>query len=147
MKIFIFLLFTTICQFAFSQDDSKRGSIKIKKQNEKLLIKKQNEKPFFTFCGKSGNFYMTFDEFKNCKKELIPINNNLIISAFTLSCSADGKFWDFTSTGNAFSKEQNDALGKLISNPTFGNRILIENIQICIGDNKYKAEGMNIKIK
>src|SRR5205809_1078644 len=93
-------------------------------------------KPMFTLCGKSGDCTMTWDEFKKCQKELMPIDKNLKIVSFTVSVltiplsGKDTVYVDYGNTGNALSKETKDALEKLISEKRVArNKILIEEVK------------------
>lgn len=113
------------------------------------FAQKQNEKSLYTLCGKAGgsDCTMTLDEFKKCKKELTPIDKKMTIISFTVAMQVDSLFIDFENTGGVFTKQTNDGIEKATSNKTFGNKILIENVQILEGDKTRKVSGMNIKIK
>jgi hypothetical protein len=48
------------------------------------FVQKQEGKALYTFCGKSGECTMTFDDWKNCSKELIPISKSFKINSFKI---------------------------------------------------------------
>ncbi len=121
------------------------------------VAQKQNEKSYYTFCGKpSGDYTMSLDEFKKCKKELTPTDKNLKVISFEVSVRVIGKdekgkkdtlYVDFANTDNVFSKQTNDAMEKFPSEKKIVDRVLIENVYILEGDKKKKVPGMVIKIK
>ena len=43
------------------------------------------EKPAFSFCEKTGDVTMTWDEFIACKKQLVTLDKNASISSFILT--------------------------------------------------------------
>ncbi|OFY87370.1 MAG: hypothetical protein A3F72_03990 [Bacteroidetes bacterium RIFCSPLOWO2_12_FULL_35_15] len=119
-----------------------------------IFAQKQNDKPVYTFCGKSGDSYITFDELKNCKKELTPIDKNLKIISFDISVPVvplkekEYLFIYKSTVGNIFSETTTDLLEQFIAKKRLPhNRILIENVQVSQGDKIWKAAGMSIKLK
>ncbi len=110
--------------------------------------------PTFTFCGKSGNSTMTFDEFKKCKKDIVPVEKNVKIVSFIISMlvvpleGKDSVFVDFQNIGGAFSEANTEAVDKLIKEKRIvGGKILIEEVKVSQDGTEKKVNGMIIKLK
>jgi hypothetical protein len=133
-KIFVLLLAVSASVNAFSQ--------------------KENSKPMFTLCGKSGDCTMTWDEFKACKKELLPVEKNVSVVSYTVSMRVvplegkDSVFVDFPNTGSAFSKATLEGVDKLINEKrVVGGKIFIEAVKVSRDGKEMKTPGMVIKLK
>ena len=109
----------------------------------------QNTKPAFSFCGKSVECTMTWDEFMACKKELTPIDKNTSISSFVLTIRKAEKkdfiFLEFPSKGNAFSKASIEMIEKLHKEKKLGEKLEIDAVELVqSGKAAKKVSGMII---
>jgi len=109
----------------------------------------QNEKPVFSFCGKTGEVTMTWDEFMACKKELVTIDKNVSISSFILTIKKAGKkdyeFVEFPAKGNTFTKGAMDTIEKLHKEKKLGDKLEITNVEVVqSGKAAKQAPGMVI---
>lgn len=94
----------------------------------------QNAKPVFSFCGKTGDVTMTWDEFMACKKELVTVDKNASISSFILTIKKAGKkdyeFVEFPAKGNTFTKGAMDTIEKLHKEKKLGDKLEITNVEV-----------------
>jgi hypothetical protein len=108
----------------------------------------QKEKPLYSFCGKTGNSSMTWDEFMKCKKELLT-EKGVSIGSYVLTIQKaekkDTVQIEYVSKGNAFSKQAIESIEKLHKDKKMGNKILIEGVEILeSGKAARKVPGMTI---
>jgi hypothetical protein len=111
----------------------------------------QKEKALYSFCGKSGNSTMTWDEFKSCRKELVTNDKGISINSFILTIQKAEKKdtiqIEYPSKGNAFSKQAIESIEKLHKDKKLGNKILIDAVQVVqSGKEARKVAGMTIYI-
>lgn len=94
----------------------------------------QNAKPLYSFCGKTGDCTMTWDEFMACKKELITTDKNSSISSFRLTIQKakkkDYEFLEFPQKGNGFSKASLDKIEELHKDKKMGNKVEIDAVEV-----------------
>jgi hypothetical protein len=112
----------------------------------------QKEKPLYSFCGKTGNCSMNWDEFMACKKELIATEKGITVNSFILTIQKaekkDTLQIEYPSKGNAFSKQAIESIEELHKKKKMGNKVLIEGVQIVqSGKEARKVEGMTITLK
>ncbi len=110
------------------------------------------EKPAFSFCEKTGDVTMTWDEFMACKKELITLDKKASISSFILTIKKAGKkdyvFVEFPAKGNTFTKGAMDEMEKLRKEKKLGDKIEISNVEVVqSGKAAKQVPGMVITIK
>lgn len=108
----------------------------------------QKEKPLYSFCGKTGNTTMSWDEFMQCKKELVT-EKGVSIGSFILTIQKaekrDTVQIEYISKGNAFSKQAIESIEKLYKDKNMGNKVLIEAVEILqSGKESRKVPGMTI---
>ena len=88
----------------------------------------------YSFCGKTGDCTMTWEEFTNCKKELTTTDKNTTISSFIVTIQEAKKkdfvFSEYPAKGNAFSKASLDMIDELRKKKKLGNKLLIDNVEI-----------------
>jgi hypothetical protein len=112
----------------------------------------QKEKPLYSFCGKTGNCSMSWDEFMACKKELLATEKGITVNSFILTIQKaekkDTLQIEYPSKGNAFSKQAIESIEELHKKKKMGNKVLIEGVQIVqSGKEARKVEGMIITLK
>lgn len=117
-----------------------------------LVQKSFAQAPAFSFCGKTGDCTMTWDEFMACKKELVTIDKNTSISSFRLTVQKAQKkdfiFLEFPQKGNAFSKASLDIIEKLHKDKKLGGKLEVDAIEIVqSGKAAKKVSGMVITLK
>jgi hypothetical protein len=105
-----------------------------------------------SFCGKTGNQSMTWEEFSACKKELVAIDKNLKINSFIVLVGKaekkDTVWTEYISKGSTFSKTAIEAMEKLHKNKKMSNTIKIEAVEILqSGRDGRKVPGMTITLK
>ena len=110
------------------------------------------EKPAFSFCEKTGDVTMTWDEFIACKKQLVTLDKNASISSFILTIKKAGKreyvFVEFPAKGNTFTKGAMDEMEKLRKEKKLGDKIEISNVEVVqSGKAAKQVPGMVITIK
>ena len=110
------------------------------------------EKPAFSFCDKTGDVTMTWDEFTACKKQLVTLDKNASISSFILTIKKAGKrdyvFVEFPAKGNTFTKGAMDEMEKLRKEKKLGDKIEISNVEVVqSGKAAKQVPGMIITIK
>lgn len=110
----------------------------------------QKEKALYSFCGKTGNATMSWDEFMKCKKELVP-EKGISIGSYVLTIQKaekkDTVQIEYISKGSAFSKQANESIEKLYKDKKMGNKILIEGVEILeSGKAARKVPGMTIML-
>lgn len=110
----------------------------------------QKEKALYSFCGKTGNTTMTWDEFMKCKKELVT-EKGVSIGSYVLTIQKaekkDTVQIEYVSKGNAFSKQANESIEKLHKDKKMGNKVLIEAVEILeSGKAARKVPGMIITL-
>ena len=110
------------------------------------------EKPAFSFCDKTGDVTMTWDEFMACKKQLVTLDKNASISSFILTIKKAGKrdyvFVEFPAKGNTFTKGAMDEIEKLRKEKKLGDKIEISNVEVVqSGKAAKQVPGMVITIK
>jgi hypothetical protein len=115
---------------------------------------KQSANRLYTFCDKTGDCTMSFDEFKKCAKTLNTIEKDLKVLSFVVSAKVitpDKKgsyFEDYPNMGSSFSNATIEWLEKIIAEKRLdNNRILIEEVKLIQGDKTLKTSGMIIKLK
>ncbi|HEX8515061.1 MAG TPA: hypothetical protein VF868_02600 [Bacteroidia bacterium] len=111
----------------------------------------QKEKPLYSMCGKTGNCFMTWDEFMSCKKELIADEKGVSINSFILTIQKAEKKdtiqIEYPSKGNAFSKQALESIQELHKKKKMGNKVLIEAVQVVqSGKEARKVPGMVITL-
>lgn len=112
----------------------------------------QDTKPAFSFCDKTGDVTMTWDEFMACKKQLVTLDKNASISSFILTIKKAGKrdyeFVEFPAKGNMFTKGAMDTMEKLRKEKKLGDKIEISNVEVVqSGKAAKQVPGMIITIK
>lgn len=94
----------------------------------------QNTKPAFSFCGKTGECKMTWDEFMACKKELESVDKNVAISSFILTIEKAEKkdyvLLEFPAKGNKITKQAMDMIEKLHKEKKLGSKIEIDTVEV-----------------
>lgn len=94
----------------------------------------QGTKPAFSFCGKTGDCTMTWDEFIACKKELTTLDNSVSISSFVLTVKKvvkkDFVFEEYPSKSNKFGKGAMEAIEKLHKDKKLGDKLLIDGVEV-----------------
>lgn len=88
------------------------------------------DRKYASFCDKTGDITMTWDEFSSCKKELGMIEPNLMVISFVMSIKANGVFTDYVCKENIMSSQAVEALEKLHKEKTFEGKILIEEVMV-----------------
>ncbi len=92
------------------------------------------EKPAFSFCGKTGDITMTWDEFLACKKEIVTLDKAASVSSFIVTIKKKEKkefvFVEFPAKGNAFTKGAMDMIEKLQAEKKLGDKIEITNVEV-----------------
>jgi hypothetical protein len=111
----------------------------------------QKEKPVYSFCGKTGNCSMTWEEFMSCKKELITNDKGISVNSFILTIQKAEKKdtiqIEYPSKGNAFSKQALESIEELRKKKKMGNKVLIEAVQVVqSGREARKVAGMVITL-
>ncbi len=120
-----------------------------------LSSEREATEPRYTFCGNSGDYITTVDEFKKCKKKLTPIEKYMIIPSFhitVLQYTENGKdsiITHFENDGNVFRRKTIKGINKLISDKRFISELLIHRVLV---SNKecncmWKPQFMIIKLK
>ena len=130
MKYILSIVFFVLVQLSFAQDT----------------------KPAFSFCDKTGDVTMTWDEFMACKKQLVTLDKNASISSFILTIKKAGKrdyeFVEFPAKGNMFTKGAMDEMEKLRKEKKLGDKIEISNVEVVqSGKAAKQVPGMIITIK
>ena len=105
----------------------------------------------YSFCGKTGDCTMTWDEFMACKKELVMADKNSSISSFRLTIQKAKKkdfvFLEFPGKGNAFSKASLDMIEELHKDKKMGNKVEIDAVEVVqSGKAAKKIPGMVITL-
>ncbi|MGQ0830015.1 MAG: hypothetical protein ACT4ON_16630 [Bacteroidota bacterium] len=105
----------------------------------------------YSFCGKSGDCTMTWEEFMECKKELVSTDKNASISSFVVTIQEIKKkdfiFSEYPAKGNVFSKASLDMIKELRKKKKIGNKLLIDNVEIVqSGKAAKKASAMVITL-
>lgn len=94
----------------------------------------QDPKPAFSFCGKTGECKMTWDEFMACKKELESIDKNVAISSFILTIEKAEKkdyvLLEFPAKGNKITKQAMDMIEKLHKDKKLGSKLEIDTVEV-----------------
>ncbi len=108
--------------------------------------------PAFSFCGKSGDCSMTWDEFTACKKELITTDKNVSISSFVLTIKKAQKkdfvFVEYPANGNTLSKASVEMIEKLHKDKKLGDKLEIGTVEVVqSGKAAKKVTGMVITLK
>jgi hypothetical protein len=114
----------------------------------------QDTKSLYTFCGKSDNCTISFNEFKSCIKELTKTEKDLKIKSFIISAQVispvtkEKFFEDHPNVGNDFSKETIEWLEKALKEKRLvNNRFLIEDVRIEQSGKMIKAPEMIVKLE
>lgn len=108
--------------------------------------------PAFSFCGKTGDCTITWEEFMACKKELIVSDKNVSISSFRLTVQKAKKkefvFLEFPQKGNAFSKASLDMIEELHKDKKLGSKLEVDAVEVVqSGKAAKKLPGMVITLK
>lgn len=107
------------------------------------------DRKFVSFCDKTGDITMAWDEFSACKKELTSVEPNLKINSFIVSIKISDTYVDYSCKENVISSQALEAIQKAHADKKFEGKILIEEVMI-IGMNserERKVPGMTITIK
>lgn len=111
MKYILSIVFFVLVQLSFAQD-----------------------KPAFSFCDKTGDVTMTWDEFMACKKQIVTLDKNASISSFILTIKKKEKkdyvFVEFPAKGNTFTKGAMDMIEKLHTEKKLGDKLEITNVEV-----------------
>jgi len=107
--------------------------------------------PAFSFCGKTGDCTMTWDEFMKCKKQLIVTDKNISISSFIVTIQKAKKkdfiFLEFSEKGNTFSKATLDMIEELHKENKMGSKVQIDAVEVVqSGKAARKVPGMVIML-
>ena len=94
---------------------------------------------------------MTWDEFTQCKKSLLPVDKAMSVSAFVVTVKKLGKkdveFMEYTSKTNNFPKEALEMIDKLKKDKKLGDQIEISNVEVVqSGKAARKVNGMIIRL-
>ena len=107
--------------------------------------------PAFSFCGKTGDCTMTWDDFNKCKKELVTTDKNVSISSFRLTIQKAKKkdfvFLEFPQKGNSFSKASLDMIEELHKDNKLGSKLEVDAVEVVqSGKAAKKVPGMIITL-
>lgn len=111
----------------------------------------QDTKPAFSFCGKTGDCTMTWDEFVACTKELTTLDKNVSISSFVLTVKKvvkkDFVFVEYPSKSNKFGKGAMEMIEQLHKDKRLGDKITIDGVEVVqSGKAAKQVSGMTITI-
>lgn len=148
-KTIAFILFLFFLKSSFSQSECYFLNHFLSSQKREIV------EPRYTICGKSDDYITTVDEFKKCKKELIPMKEDMVIQSFhitVLQYTENGKdsiFTHFVNDGNVFRRKTIKGIDKLISDKKFICELLIHRVLITTKDCNcmWKPQFMIITIK
>lgn len=99
-----------------------------------VLVAFTQKTPTFSFCGKTGNTSMSWDEFIACKKELTVTDSKTSINSFMVTIQKaekkDTLSVQYKCKKNQFSPTLLEAIEKLHKSKKMGNKILIEDVEL-----------------
>ena len=94
----------------------------------------QDTKSAFSFCGKTGDCTMTYNELMACKKELTALDKGASVSYFIITLKVKEKkdfvFVEYTQQGNRFTKGAMEAIEKLHKEKKLGDKLEIGSVEI-----------------
>lgn len=90
--------------------------------------------PAFSFCDKTADCNMSWDDFMKCKKELISTEKSVFINSFMVTIQKaekkDTLSVQFKSKGNVFSRTLIESIEKLHKDKKMGRKVIIEDVEL-----------------
>ena len=107
--------------------------------------------PVVSFCGRSGNITMTWEEFSACKKELVTDDKKVQVGSFILFVpkaeKKDSTMIEFQVRGGLFNKQAKETIEKLHKDKKLGKKLVIEAVEVLeSGRSARKVPGITITL-